>query len=86
MTLILWLLLAPNVSDFFLPDMDNEDEQELALQLNELIKKDERMRSIIDNARQVNFYWLGDSKRNASEIDMYSVFARIFPKARLWCV
>jgi hypothetical protein len=80
-TLIIWLLLAPNVRELDLEDLSNTAKMELAQQLNELFEIDERVRLVFDRIERVDLFRSWDKSTTATKLKLFDTSAKIFPKA-----
>ncbi|CAF1332928.1 unnamed protein product [Rotaria sordida] len=81
MTLIIWLLLASNVREFYLPGTNNADKLQLGEELNVLFTIDSRLRTISTRIERVIINWSFDQNDDQTKPEVFDLFAQIFPKA-----
>ena len=80
-TLMIWLLLAPNIEQLTLKEGTTKDQLNLGMELSELLTTHPFLRSTCDRLGQVTLFY--DSDTNVPEIQqkLCLLFSRIFPNA-----
>ncbi|CAF3603964.1 unnamed protein product [Rotaria sp. Silwood1] len=80
-TLIIWLLLASNIRELYLPGMNNADKLQLGEELSALFMNDQRLRTLSNRIERVVIYWSFDQNDDPMKPKLFDLFAKIFPKA-----
>jgi hypothetical protein len=81
MTLIIWLLLTPNVRELYLPTINNAQKLKLGEELNLLFTTESRLRTISERIERVAINWSFDSNDDPTKPEVFNLFAQMFPKA-----
>jgi hypothetical protein len=80
-TLMIWLLLAPNIRELSLKEITIDDQVKLAIELSELLKTHEFLRPICVRLVQVKLFYDLDTHHREMQQKLFLLFSEIFPKA-----
>ncbi|CAF3673115.1 unnamed protein product [Rotaria socialis] len=83
MSLILWLLVVPNVKVLDLESMENADKVILIKTLDQLLSESDRVKSILDRIEKVHIWKSRHETQTRSKRNLYQIISNIFSNANL---